>query len=148
MACHDTSQRQLTSSRVDLTLAVPTSVVSSTHCDGQLGWAIYMGCVAWPLAADGPQMFPIWQQTVQSNTKTDWWESWFRYCPFTYTVVIVSEVWGVQYYCWQYLTECEMIFNACRSEYGFISHTALPCWFPRSNVQTIVNYICTVWGVF
>jgi len=25
---------------------------------------------------------------------------------------------------------------------------ALPCWFPKSDIQSIVNYICTMWCVF
>ena len=38
-----------------------------------------------------------------------------------------------------FLLECVLIRDG---------QAALPCWFPRSDIQSIVNYICTMWCVF
>jgi len=37
--------------------------------------------------------------------------------------------------------EVDLLFECILIRDG---QAALPCWFPRSDVQTIVNYICTV----
>jgi len=39
-----------------------------------------------------------------------------------------------------HLTEVDLLFDLLE----IAEIAALPCWFPRSDVQTIVNYICTV----
>ena len=46
-----------------------------------------------------------------------------------------SEVTEVQLHEVGLLFECVLIRD-CQA--------ALPCWFPRSDVQSIVNYICTM----
>ena len=46
-----------------------------------------------------------------------------------------SEVTEVQ------MHEVDMLFECILIRDG---QAALPCWFPRSDVQTIVNCICTV----
>jgi len=36
--------------------------------------------------------------------------------------------------------EVDLLFECILIRDG---HAALPCWFPKSDVQTTVNYICT-----
>jgi len=51
----------------------------------------------------------------------------------------MSEVTEVQIHEANSLFECILIRDG---------QATLPCWFPMSDVQTIVKYICTMWGFF
>ena len=46
-----------------------------------------------------------------------------------------SEVTEAQLHEADFLLECVLIRDG---------QAALPCWFPRSDIQSIVNYICTM----